>query len=89
MARNRAVIGTRVGGIPEVVEDGVTGLLVPVGDQQRLAEAITYLARDGKLRVKMGLAGRRRFEQRFTAGQMAAANSVVFDAAAERHAWRQ
>jgi glycosyltransferase involved in cell wall biosynthesis len=89
MARNRAVIGTRVGGIPEVVEDGVTGLLVPVGDAKSLAGAIVRLARDGELRAKMGLAGRRRYEQRFTARAMVVASSAVFDAAVERHTGRK
>lgn len=49
-------IATRSGGIPEAVEDGVTGLLVPERDPKALAEAITRLANDEKLRASMGIA---------------------------------
>ncbi|MFX0210105.1 MAG: glycosyltransferase, partial [Candidatus Hodarchaeota archaeon] len=49
---------SKVGGIPEIVDDGVTGILVPPGDPEALAEAIISLSMDGNLRRKMGRKGR-------------------------------
>lgn len=54
----RPTVSTRVGGIPEAVIDGSTGLLVPPSDPLALAGAITRLANDERLRSKMGEAGR-------------------------------
>ncbi len=54
------VVATSVGGVPEQVEDGVTGILVPPGDPAALAEAITRLAHDPALRARMSLAARMR-----------------------------
>lgn len=48
------LIGTRTGGIPEIIEDGTNGYLVPPGDSLALARAITRLAKDESLREKMG-----------------------------------
>jgi glycosyltransferase involved in cell wall biosynthesis len=42
-AFNKPVVASRVGGIPEVIEDGITGILVPPGDAQELARAVVYL----------------------------------------------
>ncbi|MEP0828310.1 MAG: glycosyltransferase [bacterium] len=53
------VIASAVGGIPEVVIDGATGLLVPPESPERLAEAIVKLAADASLREKLGNAGRK------------------------------
>jgi glycosyltransferase involved in cell wall biosynthesis len=52
------VIASNIGGVPEVVKDGVTGILVEPGDPEKLAEAILKLASDVELRKKMGNAGR-------------------------------
>jgi glycosyltransferase involved in cell wall biosynthesis len=54
------VVATDAGGLPEVVEHGVTGLVVPRGDANALAEAIGSLLEDAMLRRRMGLAGRER-----------------------------
>ncbi len=62
MAAGKACIGTRVGGIPEVIDDGVTGLLVPPHDPPALAGAIVRLLKDGALRARMGEAGLERVE---------------------------
>lgn len=62
MAAGRPVVSTNVGGIPEVVADGETGILVPPRDPGDLAEAIIRLAKDENLRKKMGAAGRIRAE---------------------------
>ena len=59
-------VAPAVGGIPELVEDGVTGLLVPVGDTQALAAALEQLLRNPELAARMGMAARRRVEERFS-----------------------
>jgi glycosyltransferase involved in cell wall biosynthesis len=60
MALGRPVVVTRVGGLPEVVDDGQEGLLVPPGDPAALAAGIAALLGDGDLRRRMGEAARRR-----------------------------
>jgi len=65
MAAGKPVVATRVGGIPELVEDGLTGILVPPQDPQALAAAIVRLVQDAELRRKMGEAGRRRALEQF------------------------
>lgn len=59
------VVGTRVGGIPEMIEDGSSGFLVPLDDVAALAEAIRKLF-DPVLRKRMGEAGRTRIENKFS-----------------------
>ena len=63
MAHGRAVVATPVGGIPSLVEDGVTGLSVPKGDPVALREAITRLLGNPALRRKLGAAARGRVEE--------------------------
>jgi glycosyltransferase involved in cell wall biosynthesis len=53
LAVGTPVIATRVGGVPEIVEDGVNGLLVPPGDRQALAAAISRFIDDGALRARL------------------------------------
>ena len=69
---HRPVVATMVGGIPEVIEDGVTGFLVPPENPQALAHALARLVADGALRARMGEAGRLRAETRFSVQRMAA-----------------
>jgi glycosyltransferase involved in cell wall biosynthesis len=59
-------VATAVGGVPELVEDGVTGLLAPAGDALALAAALERLLSDGELRTRLGLAARRRAEEKFS-----------------------
>jgi len=66
MRAGKPVIGSKAGGIPEVVDDGGTGLLVPPGDVPALAEAMLYLGADANLRHTLGRQGLQRFEQRFS-----------------------
>jgi glycosyltransferase involved in cell wall biosynthesis len=65
MAAGRPVIGTRVGGIPEMVVDGETGALVPPSDPRSLADAITRVAHDTALRCRMSRAARERAREAF------------------------
>ena len=80
MALGLAVVATRVGGVPEIVIDGETGLLVPPGEPETLAEALVRLLRDPDLRSRMGRAGRRRVEQRFSASQMVCETEALYEA---------
>jgi glycosyltransferase involved in cell wall biosynthesis len=65
MAAGKPVVATRVGGIPELVEDGVTGFLVERKDHVAMAQSILRLLKDGALRQQMGRAGRRLAEKLF------------------------
>ena len=70
MAAGRPVVATRVGGNAEVVEDGVTGFLVPPRDPARLAEAMLTLLDDPARASAMGVAGRARVETHYAVGPM-------------------
>jgi glycosyltransferase involved in cell wall biosynthesis len=78
MACGRAIVATRTGGIPEVVEHGTTGLLVPPRDQQAMANAIVTLLTDEPLRARMGAAGFARVSERFTVERMVDETSAVY-----------
>ena len=65
MACGTAVVGSKVGGIPEVVADGETGLLVPPGDPAALAHAVNELVTDEHRAAEMGRRGRARAEAEF------------------------
>jgi glycosyltransferase involved in cell wall biosynthesis len=65
MAMQCAVIGTTIGAIPEIIEDGVSGLLVPPRDENALADAISRLLDNPGLRETLGSNARRRVEDRF------------------------
>ena len=70
MALGRPIVATRTGGIPEVVVDAETGILVPPRDAQTLATAIVDLLRDPERRARFGTAARARARERFSAEQM-------------------
>ena len=67
MATGRAVIATRMGGIPDIVHDGQTGLLIDAGDESALAAAMDELLSDPSRCRQMGLAGRAVVERDFSA----------------------
>lgn len=75
----RPVVATAAGGIPEAVEDGVTGRVVPVLDPTALAAALVDVLRDRSQRERLGAAGRRRFESRFSDDRMVDATLAVYD----------
>jgi glycosyltransferase involved in cell wall biosynthesis len=66
LACGRAVVGTDLAGMPELIEDGRSGLLVPPRDPEALAQAIAKLAADPAWRAELGRAGRARVEARFS-----------------------
>lgn len=69
----KPVVATAVNGIPEVVRSGVNGLLVPPGDVNELATALSAMLADGEKRTAMGEAGRRLVEQGYLSGHVASA----------------
>ena len=78
MASGLPVVATRVGGTPEVVADGVTGLLVPPRDPPALAAALLRLHRDHPLASRLGAAGRRRVVESFDIGRMVAGYEELY-----------
>jgi glycosyltransferase involved in cell wall biosynthesis len=66
MAARRAVVASNVGGLPEIVEEGVTGRLVPPNDREAFAAAISELLTERELLRRMGEEGRRRVEKLFS-----------------------
>lgn len=65
MAAGCAVIAARVGGMVEIVESGVTGLLIAPNDVQALASVMARLLEDESLRIRLGTAARRSVRERF------------------------
>jgi alpha-maltose-1-phosphate synthase len=78
MACETAVVASRVGGIPEVVEGSVTGLLVPPGDPASLADALNMLVRDPERAAAMGEAGRDRAVAEFSWDAIAAQTAELY-----------
>ena len=78
MAAGRASVATAVGGNPEVLEHGRTGLLVPAGDVGKLASSIASLLADRALGARMGEAARETFRRRFTLGGMVRAYEALY-----------
>ena len=87
MACSRDIVATRAGGIPEIVEDGATGSLVPPRDPAAMAHEIVRLLRDESLRRRMGEAGYARVSARFTVERMVEETAAVYArVAGTRHA---
>ncbi len=78
MAAGLPVIASRVGGTPEAVEEGKTGLLVPPQDPDALAEAMHRILSDPALAEAMGRAGRERVERLFTVERMAQEIAAIY-----------
>jgi len=74
----KPVVACNAGGIPEVVADGETGLLVPPNDAPALAKAVLTLLGDPAMRVRFGQAGRGRAEVRFSQAALAAASASLY-----------
>jgi L-malate glycosyltransferase len=84
MACARPIVATRAGGIPEIVEDGVNGLLVPPRDHTELAGAIVRMLKDAGLRARLGEAGFTRVREQFTVERMVARTYDAYVRAAGR-----
>src|SRR5439155_14661673 len=81
MAAGLPVVATHVGGIPEAVSDGETGLLVPPRDPDAVAEAIQRIVADAALRQHVVAAARRNVEARFGVGRMVEETAAAYDIA--------
>jgi glycosyltransferase involved in cell wall biosynthesis len=79
MAAAKPVLATAVGGVPEVVDDERTGILLPSREPAVLAEALESLIADPLRAARLGAAGRRRFEERFSAKTMVAAVLALYE----------
>ena len=73
-------ISTSISGIPELIEDGVSGLLVPPHDVEALAAAIRRLAEDRELQIACGRNGRRKVEELFEMGNNARSLIRIYEA---------
>jgi glycosyltransferase involved in cell wall biosynthesis len=78
LALARPVVATRVGGIPEVIEHGISGLLVPPGSEEDLAQSCIALMNNYHHAKKLGAAGRKRVEEEVSAKFMAQKVSEVY-----------
>ena len=78
MACRLPVAASRVGGVPELIVDGTTGMLVEPGNAAELASRLNRLLTDASLRNRMGEAGRLRVEQHFTCHQMVQQTESVY-----------
>ena len=84
MACGSAVVASAVGGIPEVVADGQTGLLVPPGDEQALAAAINAVVGDPAMAAEFGGRGRERAVAEFSWDKIAAQTAELYAQLARR-----
>lgn len=80
LTRGRPVVATQIGGIPDIVDDGASGVLVPIGNPPALAEALVRLLKDPPRAQAMGAAGRARTLARFTPEAHVARLLAVYDA---------
>ncbi len=79
MASGAPVVASRVGGLPEVVEHGVSGFLLPVGDVDAMAEAAVEILSDPRMHTRMAEAGRRRAEECFSAASVVPRYEAIYD----------
>jgi len=79
MAEGLACVASRVGGIPDVVIDGETGLLVDPGDVECLVSAISTLMKDSELRAQLGLAARESVKVRFSPAVLCDSLSAIYE----------
>ena len=78
MAMEKPVVGTRVGGIPDLIEDGVNGFLVEPGNEIQLTEAILRILTEKELAKRLGANGRRKIQSRYSAAYMVQAIEAVY-----------
>jgi glycosyltransferase involved in cell wall biosynthesis len=84
MAYGKPVVASNFGGIPDFVEDEVTGYLVPIGNEPALVNALKRLLDSPGLRASMGLAGRARYLERYTQKKVTGAIERVYESVLSR-----
>jgi glycosyltransferase involved in cell wall biosynthesis len=80
MAAGKAVVATGAGGVLDIIEDGVSGVLVPCKDSVAMADAVLALLSDREKARQMGIAARQRVEEKFTVQRHAATVQGLYDA---------
>jgi glycosyltransferase involved in cell wall biosynthesis len=78
MAAGLPVVASRIGGIPQTIEDGTSGLLIEPGDSTRLADALVRLLKDPRLRDRLGRAAREKSHADFAADKVARQTMEVY-----------
>jgi glycosyltransferase involved in cell wall biosynthesis len=81
MALGRPVLATTAGGLPEVIEHGVSGWLVPPNDPAALAQGLANLLGDVPLRARLAAAGRQRAQEKFSLAAIAAQLRSIYEEA--------
>jgi glycosyltransferase involved in cell wall biosynthesis len=84
MAMEKPVVASRVGGIPDIVKDGINGFLTTPGDTKELGDALKILLNDKRLATRMGKEGRKGVTAEFSADMMVNAIKDVYKASLER-----
>jgi glycosyltransferase involved in cell wall biosynthesis len=84
LSQSLAIVATRFAAVPELIEDGVSGLLVPPADPEALGQALARLSRDPLLRERLGSAGRARLQAQFSLDTCIAPLAARFGLAPER-----
>jgi glycosyltransferase involved in cell wall biosynthesis len=84
MAAGRPIVATRVGGVPDAVTDGVSGLLVAPGSPEELAGALARILEDGALGARLAAAARDSARQRFAAGAVIPRLEAAYGSLIER-----
>jgi glycosyltransferase involved in cell wall biosynthesis len=85
MAAGLPVVATRVGGIPEIIQDGENGLLVPPQNSQALAEAVIRLLEDSDLAQRLATAGQKRMRTQFSFDRLLGVLEQLYGAAPTAH----
>jgi len=84
MACCKPVIGSNVGGLSEIIQDNVSGVLIPPGDSTALAEALIKLGRDRNLRERLGMLARRQVEERYSRERVAEQTIRLYERVVEK-----
>jgi len=84
MCLAKPIVASNIGGIPELVENGVNGYLVPPGDSNSLTEKIEILINNKELLNQMGIEGEKKFRQKFTASTMIKKIDKLYDLLLEK-----
>jgi glycosyltransferase involved in cell wall biosynthesis len=79
MSLEAPVVATRVAGVPRLIDDGVNGLLTPIGDARALADAIARLLGDAPLRQRLAAAGRQTIVERYSFSARMAKIAALYD----------
>jgi len=85
MSASRPIVASRVGGNPETVDDGETGLLVPPGEVDRLADSILYLLQNPETAEKMGMRGREKAYRSFNVSTIARKTISLYESRLEEY----